>query len=67
MKNFPTKFLRATIMSGLFIMLGFYLIQKEETLPKMIGYANIVFWIGLWLVLGIRAALIASKKNKLQS
>ena len=67
MKNFPTKFLRAVIFSGLFIILGFYLIQKEETLPKVIGYVNIIFWIGLWIALGIRSVLKASKNKNLPS
>lgn len=33
----------------LFILLGFYLIEKEDQLAIIIGYANIIFWSGLIL------------------
>lgn len=34
----------------LFIILGFYLIEKESELAIVAGYANIIFWSGLILL-----------------
>lgn len=34
----------------LFIVLGFYLIEKESQLAIVVGYINIIFWSGLILL-----------------
>lgn len=33
----------------LFILLGFYLIEKEDQFAIIVGYVNIVFWSGMIL------------------
>ncbi len=45
----------------LFILLGIYLIQKEDKLSIYIGYANIIFFAGLILLAIIKQL---SKRNK---
>jgi len=34
----------------LFVLLGFYLIEKDSQLAIIVGYVNIVFWSGLILL-----------------
>lgn len=42
MKNF--KPLLGIGIALIFIVIGFYLIEKQDQLSVIIGYANIIFW-----------------------
>lgn len=44
----------------LFIVLGFYLIERESQLTIVVGYINIFFWSGLILL--VLYKLITKKK-----
>jgi len=41
-KNF--KLLYAIAIAIMFIIVGFYLIQKEDQFAIVVGYSNICFW-----------------------
>lgn len=44
------KLLYAIAIAILFILVGFYLIQKEDTIAVFVGYTNIFFWSVLILL-----------------
>lgn len=43
------KFIRAFIIPIGFIVMGFYLLQKEDKMAILVGYVNIIFWSVLLL------------------
>lgn len=47
-----------------YIIMGLYLIQKEDRLAKIIGYANIIFWFGLMTTGVVKIIYDHIKKNK---
>lgn len=47
----------------LFIVLGFNLIEKEDQSTVIIGYVNIVFWLGV--ILFTLYKIITQNKNNL--
>ena len=59
-----TKLLFAFGLSILFVALGIHLIQKAQTLPKVIGYANIIFWSALWIAVGVKLLSDYIKRTK---
>ncbi|AWI26454.1 hypothetical protein [Flavobacterium pallidum] len=56
--------IKAFGLAIIFIVMGFYLIQKEDRLAKIIGYANIIFWSGLLLLAFGKLIYDNYKKNK---
>ena len=60
----PFRLLFAFGTSILFIALGCYLIQKDEKLPQIIGYTNIIFWSVLWLAVCVKIVSNLFKKKE---
>ncbi|WP_298151968.1 hypothetical protein [Flavobacterium sp.] len=56
--------LRAFRFPVVYIIMGLYLIQKEDRLAKIIGYANIIFWFGLMTTGVVKIIYDHIKKNK---
>jgi hypothetical protein len=54
------KFIRAFIIPIGFVVMGIYLVQKEDKMAVLIGYVNIFFWSALLLFAGYKLAA----KNK---
>ena len=53
------KFIRAFIIPIGFVVMGIYLVQKEDKMAILIGYVNIFFWSALLL---FAAYKLATKK-----
>ena len=43
------KFIRAYIIPIGFVVMGIYLLQKEDKMAILVGYVNIFFWSALLL------------------
>jgi hypothetical protein len=43
------KFIRAFIIPIGFVVMGIYLLQKEDKMAILVGYVNIFFWSALLL------------------
>lgn len=60
MKNFKPVF--GIAIALIFIVIGFYLIEKEDQLSVIIGYANVIFW-SCMILFAVYKTLIKKKNN----